>query len=109
MAAYIVTGGTGALGREVVRALLAGGASVAVPYRGEEGWQALRDEMAAGARLLGAPRGLARFGPPPGGRGGAAGPAGGHSRAGPHPRAHGGGRPLAGAAPPAGAARIARD
>src|SRR6266851_2942415 len=54
MAAYIVTGGTGALGREVVRALLAGGASVAVPYRGEEGWQALRDEMAAGARLWGA-------------------------------------------------------
>ena len=43
MAAHIVTGGTGALGREVVRALLAGGASVAVPYRGEEGWQALRD------------------------------------------------------------------
>jgi NAD(P)-dependent dehydrogenase (short-subunit alcohol dehydrogenase family) len=53
MAAHIVTGGTGALGREVVRALLAAGASVAVPYRGEEGWQALRDEMAAGARLWG--------------------------------------------------------
>jgi NAD(P)-dependent dehydrogenase (short-subunit alcohol dehydrogenase family) len=54
MPAHIVTGGAGALGREVVRALLAGGASVAVPYRGEEGWQSLRDEMAAGARLWGA-------------------------------------------------------
>ena len=54
MAGYVVTGGTGALGREVVRALLASGASVAVPYRGEEGWQALGEEMAAGARLSGA-------------------------------------------------------
>jgi NAD(P)-dependent dehydrogenase (short-subunit alcohol dehydrogenase family) len=54
MAGYIVTGGTGALGREVVRALVAGGASIAVPYRGEEGWQGLRDEMAAGPRLWGA-------------------------------------------------------
>jgi NAD(P)-dependent dehydrogenase (short-subunit alcohol dehydrogenase family) len=54
MAGYVVTGGTGALGREVVRALLASGAAVAVPYRGEEGWQALREEMAAGARLSGA-------------------------------------------------------
>ena len=45
MAGHIVTGGTGALGREVVRVLLAGGASVAVPYREEEGWRALRDEM----------------------------------------------------------------
>lgn len=59
MAGHIVTGGTGALGREVVRALLAGGASVAVPYREEEGWRALRDEMAAGARLSGAPVDLA--------------------------------------------------
>jgi NAD(P)-dependent dehydrogenase (short-subunit alcohol dehydrogenase family) len=57
--AFIVTGGTGALGREVVRALLAGGASVAVPYRGEDGWTALRDEMAAGPRLWGAPADLA--------------------------------------------------
>jgi NAD(P)-dependent dehydrogenase (short-subunit alcohol dehydrogenase family) len=59
MAAYIVTGGAGGLGREVVRALLARGESVAVPYRGEEGWRALRDEMAAGARLWGAPVDLA--------------------------------------------------
>jgi NAD(P)-dependent dehydrogenase (short-subunit alcohol dehydrogenase family) len=58
-AGYIVTGGAGALGREVVRALLARGESVAVPYRGEEGWRALRDEMAAGARLWGAPVDLA--------------------------------------------------
>jgi NAD(P)-dependent dehydrogenase (short-subunit alcohol dehydrogenase family) len=57
--AFVVTGGTGALGREVVRALLATGASVAVPYRGEEGWRALRDEMAAGPRLWGAPVDLA--------------------------------------------------
>jgi len=54
MAGHIVTGGTGALGREVVRALLARGDSVAVPYREEEGWRSLRDEMAAGARLTGA-------------------------------------------------------
>src|SRR5258706_11401082 len=65
MAAHIVTGGTGALGREVVRALLAGGASVAVPYRGEEGWRALRDEMAAGARLWGASVDLAHVAAPP--------------------------------------------
>jgi len=51
---FIVTGGTGALGREVVRALLAQGAGVAVPYRDEEAWAGLRDEMAAGARLWGA-------------------------------------------------------
>ena len=55
MAGHIVTGGTGALGREVVRALLAGGASVAVPYREEEGWRKLQEEMPAGARLTGAP------------------------------------------------------
>src|SRR5260221_452275 len=42
MAAHIVTGGTGALGREVVRALLAGGASVAGPYRGEGGRRGAR-------------------------------------------------------------------
>ena len=54
MAGCIVTGGTGALGREVVRSLLASGSAVAVPYREEEGWRALRDEMAAGPRLFGA-------------------------------------------------------
>jgi NAD(P)-dependent dehydrogenase (short-subunit alcohol dehydrogenase family) len=37
----VVTGGTGALGRAVVRDLLQAGARVAVPYRQEEGWKAL--------------------------------------------------------------------
>lgn len=54
MAGFVVTGGTGALGREVVRALVARGDSVAVPYRGEEGWRALQDDMKAGGRLWGA-------------------------------------------------------
>jgi len=57
--AFLVTGGTGALGREVVRALLGQGASVAVPYRDEKGWTALQDEMKAGARLWGARADLA--------------------------------------------------
>jgi NAD(P)-dependent dehydrogenase (short-subunit alcohol dehydrogenase family) len=39
---YLVTGGTGALGRAVVRRLLAGGARVAVAYRRESGWDELR-------------------------------------------------------------------
>jgi len=47
MARFIVTGGTGALGREVVRALVGGGHTVAVPYRDAEGWRALAAEMAA--------------------------------------------------------------
>lgn len=59
MAGFVVTGGTGALGREVVRALLDVGTSVAVPYRREEGWIALRDEMVPGSRLWGAPADLA--------------------------------------------------
>jgi len=37
----VVTGGTGGLGRVVVRALLAAGARVAVPYRGAAGFEAL--------------------------------------------------------------------
>jgi len=53
MARFIVTGGTGALGREVVRALVGGGHTVAVPYRDAEGWRALAAEMAAGPRLSG--------------------------------------------------------
>jgi NAD(P)-dependent dehydrogenase (short-subunit alcohol dehydrogenase family) len=60
VARLVVTGGTGALGREVVRALVGGGHSVAVPYRGEEGWRALTAEMAAGSRLWGAPADLAQ-------------------------------------------------
>ena len=38
----IVTGGTGALGRAVVLALLREGARVAVPYRGDKAWSDLR-------------------------------------------------------------------
>jgi NAD(P)-dependent dehydrogenase (short-subunit alcohol dehydrogenase family) len=51
---FVVTGGTGALGREIVRALLGDGASVAVPYRGEQGWHALRDSAPTGPSLWGA-------------------------------------------------------
>jgi NAD(P)-dependent dehydrogenase (short-subunit alcohol dehydrogenase family) len=57
--AYVVTGGTGALGAEVVRALAAGGAQVAVPYRRASGWDALRAALPAGAELWGAPADLA--------------------------------------------------
>jgi NAD(P)-dependent dehydrogenase (short-subunit alcohol dehydrogenase family) len=56
---FVVTGGTGALGREVVRALLRDGAAVAVPYRGEQGWKALRESAPAGATLWGAAADLA--------------------------------------------------
>jgi NAD(P)-dependent dehydrogenase (short-subunit alcohol dehydrogenase family) len=41
-AAYVVTGGTGGLGRAVVRHLLDRGDRIAVPYRSEGAWQALR-------------------------------------------------------------------
>ena len=40
--AFVVTGGTGALGQAVVSALAARGASVAVPYRSAGDWEALR-------------------------------------------------------------------
>ena len=52
----IITGGTGALGRAVTLDLLKNGASVAVPYHGEKGWESL--QTAAGelsARLTGEP------------------------------------------------------
>jgi NAD(P)-dependent dehydrogenase (short-subunit alcohol dehydrogenase family) len=45
----IVTGGTGALGRTLVRHLLGRGARVAVPYRGKDEWKALQAEAGAGA------------------------------------------------------------
>jgi NAD(P)-dependent dehydrogenase (short-subunit alcohol dehydrogenase family) len=62
VAGFIVTGGTGALGREVVRAVLARGDSAAVPYRGEEGWEALHKETQAPGRLFGASVDLADAG-----------------------------------------------
>jgi len=40
--AFVVTGGTGALGRAVVAALAERGARVAVPYRSPQDWDALR-------------------------------------------------------------------
>jgi NAD(P)-dependent dehydrogenase (short-subunit alcohol dehydrogenase family) len=55
----IVTGGTGALGRALVRQLLEGGARVAVPYRSEDEWRALRAEAGAGAALHGTAADLA--------------------------------------------------
>ena len=49
----VVTGGTGALGRAVVLHLLRAGSRVAVPYRGEKAWDALRDAAGPGALLYG--------------------------------------------------------
>jgi NAD(P)-dependent dehydrogenase (short-subunit alcohol dehydrogenase family) len=49
----VVTGGTGALGRSVVLHLLRAGARVAVPYRGDRAWDALRDAAGPGALLYG--------------------------------------------------------
>jgi len=46
---FVVTGGTGALGQAVVTALIERGARVAVPYRTQKEWDALR------AALLGKP------------------------------------------------------
>jgi NAD(P)-dependent dehydrogenase (short-subunit alcohol dehydrogenase family) len=51
--AAIVTGGTGALGRAVVRRLLQAGARVAVSYRREEEWRSLQAEAGAGDALCG--------------------------------------------------------
>ena len=50
----VVTGGTGALGRALVRILLERGARVAVPFRRESEWRALLEETAASAGLFGA-------------------------------------------------------
>jgi NAD(P)-dependent dehydrogenase (short-subunit alcohol dehydrogenase family) len=49
----IVTGGTGALGREVVTLLLERGTSVVVPWRGAEGWRSLQKAVGSGAPLQG--------------------------------------------------------
>lgn len=57
--AVIVTGGTGALGRAVVRLLLEGGSRVAVPWRRGEEWRALEKALGAPASLFGAEADLA--------------------------------------------------
>jgi NAD(P)-dependent dehydrogenase (short-subunit alcohol dehydrogenase family) len=49
----IVAGGTGALGRALVRRLLESGARVAVSYRRAEEWRSLQVEAAAGGALCG--------------------------------------------------------
>jgi len=51
--AYVVTGGTGALGAAVVRMLVADGARVAVPYRFDEHWSTLRDGIGPSEALWG--------------------------------------------------------
>lgn len=56
---YVVTGGTGALGRAVVEALLGAGARVAVPYRDEAAFAALRARCSAHEGLWGARADLA--------------------------------------------------
>ena len=55
----VVTGGTGALGRALVRVLVDGGARVAVPFRGEAEWRALQEEIGASPALFGAAADLA--------------------------------------------------
>jgi len=51
--AAIVTGGTGALGRAVVKRLLGSGARVAVSYRRADEWRSLEAEAGPGAALFG--------------------------------------------------------
>jgi NAD(P)-dependent dehydrogenase (short-subunit alcohol dehydrogenase family) len=55
----VVTGGTGALGRALVRLLLDRGARVAVPFRSAAAWASLQEEAGAGAPLFGAAADLA--------------------------------------------------
>ncbi len=50
--AAIVTGGTGALGRAVVKRLLAAGSRVAVSYRRAEEWRSLQQEAGPDAPLF---------------------------------------------------------
>ena len=58
----IVSGGTGGLGQAVVTALVAAGARVAVPYRGEAGWQKL-EAATPGDALWGRSCDIAELGP----------------------------------------------
>ena len=55
----VVTGGTGALGRALVRVLVDGGARVAVPFRDEAEWRALQEEIGPSPALFGASADLA--------------------------------------------------
>jgi NAD(P)-dependent dehydrogenase (short-subunit alcohol dehydrogenase family) len=55
----IVAGGTGALGRAIVEALLAGGARVAVPYTHAAGWDKLRAALGKDASIFGGKADLA--------------------------------------------------
>lgn len=57
-AGFVVTGGTGALGRAVVRKLVARGDRVAVPYRGARGFEELRAAVASADALWGEPADL---------------------------------------------------
>jgi NAD(P)-dependent dehydrogenase (short-subunit alcohol dehydrogenase family) len=58
-AAYVVTGGAGALGTAVVRALLERGARVAVPYRKASDFDALRAAVPDAGSVWGAPADVA--------------------------------------------------
>jgi NAD(P)-dependent dehydrogenase (short-subunit alcohol dehydrogenase family) len=58
-AGYVVAGGSGALGRAVVAALLEHGARVAVPFRSAAAWESLRKDLGAGEALWGGPADLA--------------------------------------------------
>jgi NAD(P)-dependent dehydrogenase (short-subunit alcohol dehydrogenase family) len=56
---FVVTGGAGALGRVVVRALLERGARIAVPYRAAPEWEAFRSSLPGREALWGAPADVA--------------------------------------------------
>ncbi|HVR71215.1 MAG TPA: SDR family oxidoreductase [Vicinamibacteria bacterium] len=56
---FVVSGGAGALGRVVVRALLDRGARVAVPYRASPEWEAFRTSVPDPGALWGAPADVA--------------------------------------------------
>ncbi|HEY3120290.1 MAG TPA: SDR family oxidoreductase [Vicinamibacteria bacterium] len=56
---YIVSGGSGALGRTVTLALLGKGARVAVPYRSAAAWEDLRRAAGDADRLFGRPADIA--------------------------------------------------
>jgi NAD(P)-dependent dehydrogenase (short-subunit alcohol dehydrogenase family) len=56
---FVVSGGAGALGRVVVRALLDRGARVAVPYRASPEWEGFRTSLPDPRALWGAPADVA--------------------------------------------------